>query len=94
MAKLQFGPEYILPKPMDPRLITKVSSAVAKAAIESGVARKIITDWKAYEDGLNQLMGYDNKLIRSFYDMAKAEPKRVVFAEATHVNMLKAAAQA
>ena len=74
MAKLQFGPEYILPKPMDPRLITKVSSAVAKAAIESGVARKIITDWKAYEDGLNQLMGYDNKLIRSLYDMAKAEP--------------------
>lgn len=94
MQKLQFGPEYILPKPMDPRLITKVSAAVAKAAMESGVARKPITDWKAYEDSLNQLMGYDNKMIRSFYDMAKADPKRVVFAEATHVNMLKAAAQA
>ncbi|MEG1586838.1 MAG: NADP-dependent malic enzyme [Bacteroidales bacterium] len=94
MHKLQFGPEYILPKPMDPRLITKVSAAVARAAMESGVARRPITDWKAYEDGLNQLMGYDNKMLRSFYDMAKAEPKRVVFAEATHVNMLKAAAQA
>ena len=94
MQQLQFGPEYILPKPMDPRLITKVSAAVAKAAMESGVARRPITDWKAYEDSLNQLMGYDNKMIRSFYDMAKAEPKRVVFAEATHVNMLKAAAQA
>lgn len=94
MQKLQFGPEYILPKPMDPRLIGKVSSAVAKAAIQSGVARRVITDWKAYEDGLNQLMGYDNKMIRNFYDMAKANPKRVVFAEATHVNMLKAAAQA
>lgn len=94
MQKLQFGPEYILPKPMDPRLITKVSAAVAKAAMESGVARKQITDWKAYEDSLNQLMGYDNKMVRSFYDMAKADPKRVVFAEATHVNMLKAAAQA
>jgi malate dehydrogenase (oxaloacetate-decarboxylating)(NADP+) len=94
MQKLSFGREYILPKPMDPRLITRVSTAVAKAAIESGVARHIITDWKAYEDGLNQLMGYDNKLIRSFYDMAKADPKRVVFAEATHVNIIKAAAQA
>ncbi len=94
MQKLHFGPEYILPKPMDPRLISKVSSAVAKAAIASGVARKEITDWKAYEDSLNQLMGYDNKLIRNFYDMAKADPKRVVFAEATHRNMLKAAVQA
>ena len=94
MQKLQFGPEYILPKPMDPRLITKVSSAVAKAAIESGVARKIITDWKVYEDNLNQLMGYDNKLVRRLYDTAKAEPKKVVFAEATHAIMLKAASQA
>ena len=94
MQKLQFGPEYILPKPMDPRLITKVSSAVAKAAMESGVARKFITDWKVYEDSLNQLMGYDNKLVRRLYDMAKAGPKKVVFAEATHTNMLKAASQA
>lgn len=94
MQKLNFGPDYILPKPMDPRLITKVSAAVAKAAMESGVARKQITDWKAYEASLNHLMGYDNKMIRNFYDLAKADPKRVVFAEATHVNMLKAAAQA
>ncbi|MEG1615916.1 MAG: NADP-dependent malic enzyme [Bacteroidales bacterium] len=94
MQKLEFGRDYILPKPMDPRLITKVSAAVAKAAMESGVARRQIKDWKAYEDSLNQLMGYDNKMIRSFYDMAKSNPQRVVFAEATHVNMLKAAAQA
>ena len=84
MKKLQFGPDYILPKPMDPRLITKVSSAVAKAAMDSGVARKNITNWKEYEDHLNQLMGYEGKMVRNFYDMAQADPKRVVFAEATH----------
>ena len=94
MKKLQFGPDYILPKPMDPRLITKVSSAVAKAAMDSGVARKNITNWKEYEDHLNQLMGYEGKMVRNFYDMAQADPKRVVFAEATHIHMLKAASQA
>jgi malate dehydrogenase (oxaloacetate-decarboxylating)(NADP+) len=90
---LSFGREYLIPKPMDPRLLTWVSIAVAKAAIASGVARKEITDWDAYENRLRDLMGYDNKLIREFTDMAKQNPKRVVFAEGSHENMLKAAAQ-
>ena len=95
LSRLSFGREYLIPKPMDPRLLTRVSSAVAKAAIESGVARKPITDWDAYEDHLHDLMGYDNKLIRDLADMAKQHPtKRVVFAEGCHENMLKAAAQA
>lgn len=89
-----FGRNYILPKALDPRLLTRVSCAVAKAAIESGVARKTITDWEGYANHLREMMGYDNKLLRSFTDMAKANPKRVVFAEANHVNMLKAAAEA
>ena len=67
---------------------------VAKAAIDSGVSRKTITDWEGYANHLREMMGYDNKLLRSFTDMAKANPKRVVFAEANHVNMLKAAAEA
>ncbi len=94
LQQLSFGRSYILPKPMDPRLITKVSAAVARAAIDSGVARKTIDDWQAYENELNQLMGYDNSLVRSLYDMAKTDPKRVVYAEPTHVNILKAAAEA
>ncbi|GHS96044.1 NADP-dependent malic enzyme [Bacteroidia bacterium] len=93
LSLLTFGREYIIPKPMDPRLLTCVSIAVAKAAIESGVAKKVITDWDAYEDHLRDLMGYDNKLIREFTDMAVQNPKRVVFAEGGHENMLKAAAQ-
>ena len=67
---------------------------MAKAAIDSGVSRKTITDWEGYANHLREMMGYDNKLLRSFTDMAKANPKRVVFAEANHVNMLKAAAEA
>lgn len=94
LKRTTFGRDYILPKALDPRLLTRVSTAVAKAAIESGVARKIITDWVGYENHLREMMGYDNKLLRSFTDMAKANPKRVVFAEANHVNMLKAAAEA
>jgi len=94
LSVLSFGKEYLIPKPMDPRLLTCVSTEVAKAAIESGVARKTITNWKAYEDQLRDLMGYDNKLLREFTDMAKSNPKRVVFAEGSHENMLKAAAQA
>ncbi|GHT35731.1 NADP-dependent malic enzyme [Bacteroidia bacterium] len=94
LKRTTFGRDYILPKPLDPRLLTKVSVAVAKAAIESGVSRKIITDWDAYANHLREMMGYDNKLMRSFIDMAKANPKRVVFAEANHANMLKAAVQA
>ena len=94
LKRTTFGREYILPKALDPRLLTRVSCAVAKAAIESGVARKTITDWEGYSNHLREMMGYDNKLLRSFTDMAKANPKRVVFAEANHVNMLKAAAEA
>ncbi|MDR0769237.1 MAG: NADP-dependent malic enzyme, partial [Dysgonamonadaceae bacterium] len=94
LSTLSFGREYLIPKPMDPRLLTWVSVAVAKAAIESGVARKKIDDWEAYENQLRDLMGYDNKLLRDCTDMAKTNPKRVVFAEGTHPNMLKAAAQA
>ena len=90
---LSFGREYIIPKPMDPRLLTWVSSAVAKAAIDSGVARKTIKDWDDYEDSLRDLMGYDNKMIREFTEMAQQNPKKVVFAEGSHENMLKAAAQ-
>ena len=94
LKRTTFGRDYILPKALDPRLLTRVSCAVAKAAIESGVSRKTITDWEGYANLLREMMGYDNKLLRSFTDMAKANPKRVVFAEANHVNMLKAAAEA
>ena len=94
LKRTTFGRNYILPKALDPRLLTRVSCAVAKAAIESGVSRKTITDWEGYANHLREMMGYDNKLLRSFTDMAKANPKRVVFAEANHVNMLKAAAEA
>ncbi len=94
LKRTTFGREYILPKPLDPRLLTRVSVAVAKAAIASGVAQKTITDWEAYGQHLREMMGYDNKLLRSFVEMAKANPKRVVFAEANHANMLKAAAEA
>ncbi len=93
LKQLSFGREYLIPKPLDPRLLTWVSAAVAKAAIESGVARKTIIDWNTYEDHLRDLMGHGNKLIRQFTDMAKQNPKRVVFAEGSHENMLKAAAQ-
>lgn len=94
LKRTTFGRNYILPKALDPRLLTRVSSAVAKAAIESGVSRKTITDWDGYCNHLREMMGYDNKLLRSFTDMAKAHPKRVVFAEANHINMLKAAVEA
>ena len=94
LKRTTFGRDYILPMALDPRLLTRVSSAVAKAAIESGVSRKTITDWDGYCNHLREMMGYDNKLLRSFTDMAKAHPKRVVFAEANHINMLKAAVEA
>ncbi|GBU07132.1 malate dehydrogenase [Bacteroidales bacterium] len=92
--RLVFSKDYIIPKPLDPRLLTCVSIAVAKAAIDSGVARKNISDWDAYARSLRDLMGYDNKLIRQFEDMAKQNPKRVVFAEGNHENMIKAAVRA
>lgn len=94
LKRTTFGRDYILPKALDPRLLTRVSCAVAKAAIDSGVSRRTITDWEGYANHLREMMGYDNKLLRSFTDMAKANPKRVAFAEANHVNMLKAAAEA
>lgn len=90
-AHLSFGRHYIIPKPLDPRLLITVAPAVAKAAIASGIARKPITDWDEYAENLRQRMGLDNKLIRGLTEKAKENPKRVVFAEANHPNMLKAA---
>lgn len=89
-----FGPDYFIPKPVDPRLITEVSMAVAKAAIESGVARKVITDWKAYRQHLRELMGQESKLTQNLYDTARLSPRRVVFAEGTHPTMLEVAIRA
>ncbi len=94
ITRLSFDREYIVPKPLDPRLLTWVSTAVAKAAIKSGVAKKTITDWNEYASKLRELMGYDNKMIRRLTDMAKQNPKRIVFAEGSHENMLKAAVTA
>ncbi len=88
-----FGPEYIIPKPIDPRLIYTVAPAVAKAAIESGVAQYKITNWEAYTQELINRLGLDNKLIRNITNKAKQNPKRVVFAEADHYKILKAAQQ-
>ncbi|HHX14723.1 MAG TPA: NADP-dependent malic enzyme, partial [Fibrobacter sp.] len=92
--RFSFGKEYLIPKPLDPRLLTEVSMAVAKAAVESGVARKPITNWDAYYDRLRDMMGYDNKMMRGFTETARSNPKRVVFAEGMHINMIKAAVQA
>jgi len=91
VKKLRFGKEYIIPKPLDPRLLTTVAPAVARAAMASGVARKPITNWDEYDHKLRDLMGMDNKMIRRLYDMARQNPKRVVFSETNHLNMLKAA---
>jgi malate dehydrogenase (oxaloacetate-decarboxylating)(NADP+) len=91
---LTFGRNYFIPKPVDPRLITEVSSAVAKAAIDSGVARKTIENWEEYKDSLSVLLGQETKLTQKLYATAAAHPQRVVFAEAVHPTMLKAAAQA
>lgn len=93
-SNLSFGRQYIIPKPLDPRLLVTVAPAVAKAAIETGIARKPITDWDKYQDELRLRMGLDNKLLRGLTEKAKENPKRVVFAEANHINMLKAAAEA
>ncbi len=88
---LKFGRDYIIPKPMDQRLITEVSSAVAKAAIESGVARKVITDWDAYTEELRSRIGDDDRLLRNITNIAKSNPKRVVFADADNYKILRAA---
>ena len=91
---LQFGPKYFIPKPVDPRLITEVSAAVAKAAMESGVARTPITDWEAYKERLMQMIGQETKLTRTLHATAAMHPQRVVFAEGGHPTMMKAAVQA
>jgi malate dehydrogenase (oxaloacetate-decarboxylating)(NADP+) len=91
LKSLSFGRDYIIPKPLDPRLLTIVAPAVARAAVETGVARIEITDWEAYNEKLRDLMGNDNKMLRRFYDTAKQNPKRVVFTESNHKNMIKAA---
>lgn len=88
---MAFGPEYIIPKPLDPRLLSTVAPAVAKAAVESGVAQKTITNWEAYTLELNKRLGLDNQLIRVIGNKARRDPKRLVFAEADNQKILKAA---
>lgn len=87
----KFGKDYIIPKPVDSRLITTVSMAVAKAAMDSGVARKHITDWNAYHEELISRLGKEDKVMRAISGKAKSEPKRVVFAEADNYKILKSA---
>ncbi|HEX8018586.1 NADP-dependent malic enzyme [Mucilaginibacter sp.] len=91
LTNLKFGKDYIIPKPMDQRLITEVSMAVAKAAIDSGVARKVITDWDAYAEELRLRLGTNDKLLRNLTAKAKQNPKRVVFAEADNYKILRSA---
>jgi malate dehydrogenase (oxaloacetate-decarboxylating)(NADP+) len=90
-TKLVFGRDYIIPKPFDPRLITTVAPAVARAAMESGVALHPIEDWERYEDELAERMGSDNKMVRLLTNRAKNDPKRIIFTEADHLDVLKAA---
>ena len=94
VGKLSFGRDYFIPKPVDPRLLVEVSTAVAKAAIASGVARTEITDWEKYKEHLLEFMGRESKLTQQLYDMARTEPQRVVFAEGAHPSMMKAAVKA
>ena len=90
-TRLTFGNDYIIPKPFDPRLISEVPPAVARAAMESGVAQMPIEDWEAYKETLMQRLGNDNKIVRLMHSRAKRNPKRVVFAEADHLTVLRAA---
>ncbi|RYG52613.1 MAG: NADP-dependent malic enzyme, partial [Chitinophagaceae bacterium] len=89
--QIKFGPLYIIPKPVDPRLLATVSPAVAKAAMESGVARQAITDWERYDIELNNRLGLDNQLSRVLGAKARKDPKRIVFADAENIRILKAA---
>jgi malate dehydrogenase (oxaloacetate-decarboxylating)(NADP+) len=91
LKNLEFSKDYIIPKPFDTRLITEIPPAVAKAAIESGIAKKPITDWESYKESLATRLGTGNKLMRMIMNRAKTDPKRVVFAEADSYNVLKAA---
>lgn len=88
---ISFGKDQIIPKPLDPRLIYWVAPAVARAAMESGVAKEPIKDWEAYENELKKRLGLDNKLMKNIIERAKKNPKKVVFAEADHYKILKAA---
>ena len=88
---ITFGSTYIIPKPLDPRLLATVAPAVAKAAMESGVAQYPITDWEGYENNLNSRLGLDNQVMRVIGNKARRDPKRIVFAEADNVKILKAA---
>jgi malate dehydrogenase (oxaloacetate-decarboxylating)(NADP+) len=90
-TRLTFGREYIIPKPFDPRLISTIPVAVAQAAIASGVATEPITDWIAYAEELSSRLGNSQKMVRILHDRAKAAPKRLIFAEADHLDVLKAA---
>ena len=90
-TNISFGPHYIIPKPLDPRLISAISPAVAKAAMESGVAQKPILDFDAYVIELNKRLGIDNQLVRALGSKARKNPKRVVFADAENIKVLKAA---
>lgn len=94
LEKIKFGKEYIIPKPLDPRLLSTVAPAVAKAAMSSGVAMRPIKNWEEYEEYLQKIMGQDNSIIRQIYTVVRKTPKRVVFPETGHANMLKAAARA
>jgi len=90
-VNLSFGKEYIIPKPFDPRLIYEIPPAIAKAAMDSGVATEPITDWDSYRDELMERLGSGSKVVRLLHNRAKANPKKVVFAEADHLDVLKAA---
>ena len=90
-TQMNFGPNYIIPKPMDPRLITTVAPAVAKAAMDSGVAKAPIKDWNDYKESLRKRLGIDNDFVNRLMIKAKRKPKRVVFAEADNVRILRAA---
>jgi malate dehydrogenase (oxaloacetate-decarboxylating)(NADP+) len=92
-ANLSFGRNYIIPKPVDPRLLTSVAPAVAKAAMETGVAKFAITDWDAYENQLSKRLGLDNTLTKAIMTKAKKNPKRVVYADAENLTVLKAIQQ-
>ncbi|WP_394747328.1 NADP-dependent malic enzyme [Spongiimicrobium salis] len=90
-TRLTFGKDYIIPKPFDPRLIAEIPPAIAKAAMESGIARKPIEDWDQYKEELRQRLGSDNKVMRLLHNRAKMNIKKIVFAEADHLDVLKAA---